>query len=129
MHNFPIGRLAEASGVNVETIRYYERIGLLPRASRSSGGRRLYGEEAVRSLRFIRRGRELGFGLGEIRSLLAMSGRARCADIYELTARHLEAVRAKIADLRKVERTLARAAADCPRDDSPRCPVIASLSG
>lgn len=128
MRNFPIGRLSEASGVNIETIRYYERIKLVPNAPRSSGGRRLYDEAAVRRLTFIRRARELGFGLDEIRSLLAMADRGCCADIYALTARHLDDVRAKIADLRKMERTLSRAAARCARDQSPHCPIIESLS-
>ena len=94
-----IGELARRSGCHVETIRYYERIKLLPLPSRSAGRYRLYDLDDVRRLGFIRRARELGFTLEEVRALLALSthdGRAACA---ELTAGHLSEVRAKIADL------------------------------
>ena len=127
--DFTIGRLSGATGVNIETIRYYERIGLTPRPPRSGGGRRLYDEAASRRLGFIRRARELGFSIDEIRALLALSGgNGKCADVHALTVRHLGDVKQKIADLRKLERTLARTAERCARDTSPDCPIIEALS-
>jgi MerR family transcriptional regulator, mercuric resistance operon regulatory protein len=125
---FTIGRMSSATGVNIETIRYYERIGLLAKPPRSEGGRRLYDAFASRRLSFIRRARELGFSIDEIRALIALSGgNGRCADVHALTIAHLADVRAKIADLRKLERTLARTAAQCARDASPECPIIDAL--
>ncbi len=124
-----IGRLSKETGVNIETIRYYERIGLMPEPSRSESGRRIYDPAASPRLAFIRRARELGFAIGQIRTLIAMSsGKGRCADVYELTVRHLTDVRAKITDLQKLERTLVRTAARCARDASPDCPIIDALS-
>lgn len=128
--DFTIGRLSSETGVNIETIRYYERIALLAKPPRSQGGRRLYDEAASRQLGFIRRARELGFSIDEIRTLLALSGggKGRCADVHTLTIQHLADVRAKIADLRKLERTLAKTAERCARDASPVCPIIDALS-
>jgi MerR family mercuric resistance operon transcriptional regulator len=127
--DFTIGWLSQQTGVNIETVRYYERIGLLPKPPRSDGGRRLYDPAAARRLNFIRRSRELGFSIDEIRALLVLSGgNGRCADVHALTVRHLDEVRAKIADLRKLERTLARTAERCARDASPECPIIEALS-
>src|SRR5215467_11029704 len=81
-----IGRLSKETGVNIETIRYYERIGLMAKPSRSQSGRRLYDVDATRRLGFVRRARELGFAIGQIRTLIAMSGGdGRCADVYALT--------------------------------------------
>jgi MerR family mercuric resistance operon transcriptional regulator len=72
-----IGALAKRSGVNVETIRYYEKIGVMPAPNRTGAGYRVYGEEHVKRLHFVRRGRELGFGLNKLRGLFASSGRRR----------------------------------------------------
>ncbi len=127
--DFTIGRLSSETGVNIETIRYYERIGLMPKPQRSDGGRRLYDLPASRQLGFIRRARELGFSIDEIRTLVALSnGKGRCADVHTLTVRHLGDVRAKIADLKKLERTLTKTAERCARDASPDCPIIEALS-
>lgn len=127
--DFTIGRLSRETGVNIETIRYYERIGLLAKPPRSDGGRRLYDPTSSRRLGFIRRARELGFSIDEIRALIALSGgKGRCADVHTLTVRHLADVRAKIADLKKLERTLAKTAERCARDTSPDCPIIEALS-
>lgn len=124
-----IGALSQATGVHIETIRYYEKIGLAPTPPRSPGGRRIYDERHRRRLVFIRRARELGFGLDDIRSLLGAADDApTCADVYALTERHLDAIRAKIADLKRLERTLARMAQDCDRKRSPDCPIIDALS-
>jgi len=122
----PIGRVSELTGVNIETIRYYERIGMLPAPLRSESGRRIYGPEDTRTLAFIRRARELGFGLAEIRALLGLAapGKASCADVRAIAAHHLEDIRAKIADLAKLERILAKTIARCSGRRVPDCPVL-----
>ncbi|NIR31128.1 MAG: helix-turn-helix domain-containing protein [Gammaproteobacteria bacterium] len=127
---FSIGALSGRSGVNVETIRYYERIGLLPDPPRTEGGHRLYGLEHVKRLAFIRRSRELGFSIEEIRALLDLvdSGAYTCGEVKSMTDRHLESVRSKIADLRKLERTLAGISSQCEGGEVPECPVIDALS-
>jgi MerR family mercuric resistance operon transcriptional regulator len=126
-----IGELSRRTGVNIETIRYYERINMMPHPPRTASGRRVYGEFETRTLSFIRRARELGFALDEIRALLALSaeqGQEVCADVRRLAANHLGDVRAKIADLRAMERVLADAVRRCDESDSARCPLIDTLS-
>ncbi len=126
---FTIGVLSDQTGVNIETIRYYERIGLIESPPRSSGGRRLYDGAAARRLQFVRRSRELGFTIDDIRALLnAADGGASCAEVHDLTRRHLNDVRAKIEDLQSLERTLARTARKCARDGSNECPIIDVLA-
>jgi MerR family mercuric resistance operon transcriptional regulator len=124
-----IGALSNRSGCNIETIRYYERIGLLPRAPRSEGGHRHYGEADVRRLGFIRRSRELGFTLDQIRTLLKLvdGGRHTCAQVRRITEHHADEVRRKIADLRTIERVLGEMAAQCDGGTVPECPVIDAL--
>ena len=126
-----IGELSRRTGVNIETIRYYERIKMLPAPPRTANGRRVYGPAETRSLSFIRRSRELGFTLDEIRALLALSGddgAEVCAEARELAAGHLADVRAKIADLRAMERALADAVRRCDACEAPGCPLIDTLS-
>ena len=126
-----IGELSRRTGVNIETIRYYERINMMPHPPRSTSGRRAYGEVETRTLAFIRRARELGFSLDEIRALLALSadhGGEMCAEVRHLAANHLGDVRAKIADLRAMERILADAVRRCDEGESARCPLIDALS-
>ncbi len=126
-----IGELARRSGCHVETIRYYERIKLLPSPTRSAGHYRLYTLDDVRRLGFIRRARELGFRLEEVRALLALSthdDRMACAEVRQLAAGHLSEVRAKITDLRAMERVLADAVRRCDAGELPGCPLIDSLS-
>ena len=103
-----IGDLSRQAGVNIETIRYYERIGLLPTPSRR-GRFRSYAREDVARLGFVRRARELGFTLDEVRALLGLAngGESRCADVRDLAASHLKDVRERIADLERMERVLA----------------------
>lgn len=126
---FTIGRLSARSGVNIETIRYYERIGLMPAPARTGGGRRIYASADAKRLRFIRRARELGFTLEAIRSLLGLEdGPATCAKVHAVTSAHLDSIRTKIADLRNLERSLTRAAAACERTAEPDCPIIDALS-
>lgn len=124
-----IGALSKRTGCKVETIRYYERIGLMPAPPRSEGGHRLYGEPQTRRLGFIRRTRELGFTLDQIRTLLRLvdGGRYTCAQVKRITVRHLDEVRRKVADLRKIERVLARMATQCDGGTVPKCPVVDAL--
>jgi len=125
------GRLAQATGSNIETIRYYEKIGLMPAPRRSESGYRLYGDAAHRRLRFILRGRELGFSIEELRSLLSLvdGGDYTCGEVHEMTVAHLESVRRKIDDLQRLERTLADMSAQCEGGAVPQCPVIDVLFG
>jgi len=124
-----IGVLSRRTGCKVETIRYYERIGLLPAPSRSAGGHRLYGEDHLKRLTFIRRGRELGFSLDDIRGLLGLvdGGAYTCAEVKAVTLEHLGEVRRKLADLRRLERVLKGMAAECEGGAVPDCPVIDAL--
>ena len=123
-----IGQLAQAAEVNFETVRYYERIGLMPRPIRTKGGHRHYGHEHLRQLTFIRRARELGFPIEEIRSLLALNGsrKGSCADVKAIATSHLTDVRAKIDALTKLERTLAVLIEGCAEGRS-LCPILDML--
>lgn len=125
-----IGRLAAETGVNIETIRYYERVGLISAPPRTAGGHRTYDEQQVQQLIFIRRGRELGFSLDDIRSLLALASQTNvaCAGAKKIALRQLEGVRGRIASLKKLERALGKMSGDCqPGTDKP-CPIFEALS-
>src|SRR4029453_2542838 len=102
--NISIGELSKRSGVNIETIRYYERIKMLPAPPRTASGRRIYGETDLRILAFIRRARELGFSLDEVRALLRLGApnTATCAEVKEIAAHHLQHIRARMTDLAKL---------------------------
>lgn len=125
-----IGELSRRTGVNVETIRYYEKVKMLPAPQRSAGGRRIYGPVETRILAFIRRARELGFTPDEVRALLALGGpgKASCAEVRVIAAHHLDDIRSKIGDLKKLERLLASTIAKCSGRRVPECPVIDILS-
>jgi len=137
MANHVIGKglqraeLARRTGCNLETIRYYEKIGMLPAPPRTAAGYRVYDEDHVSRLRFILRARELGFSIDEIRGLLGLvdGGIQTCAEVKDRTERHLYDVRAKIADLKRIEKVLASTAARCSGDEVPDCPVLEILSG
>ncbi|MBI1903695.1 MAG: MerR family DNA-binding protein [Planctomycetia bacterium] len=125
------GELAERAGVNVETLRFYERQGLLPVPPRRTSGYREYPAEAVDLVRFIRRAQHLGFSLREIKELLNLRAvpRATCADVAGLAQRKIEDVDAKIRDLRAVRSALAELVNECPRAAPlAQCPIIESLS-
>jgi MerR family mercuric resistance operon transcriptional regulator len=125
-----IGEFSRRTGGNIETIRYYERIGLLPLPDRSGRYRR-YGAADVGRLVFIRRARELGFTLDEVRALLKLSDAdsgTTCAEARGLAARHLREVKNKIANLRAMERALAKAVRQCDAGEVPGCPLIDVLS-
>jgi MerR family mercuric resistance operon transcriptional regulator len=125
-----IGELSRRTGVNIETIRYYERIKMLPAPPRTEGGHRVYGPVQIQTLTFIRRSRELGFTLDEIRALLALRGpvQAPCGEVREIAAKHLGAIRAKIADLQKLEDLLASTIDRCEGGTAPECPVLEILA-
>lgn len=122
----PIGDVSRLSGVNIETIRYYERIKMLAIPQRTARGRRVYGPMDIRILTFIRRSRELGFSLDEIRTLLRLGApeKASCREVRDIAAHHLEEIRGKLADLRKLERLLAKTVAACMGGSAPDCPVL-----
>ncbi len=123
------GVLSRRAGCNIETVRYYERVGLMPDPERSEGGHRLYAEEHVRRLQFIRRCRELGFAVAEIRALLDLVDRRdyTCAEIRDITIAHVDQVRRKIADLRRLERTMGAMIKTCDGGAVPECPIIDAL--
>jgi len=121
-----IGRLARAAGVNVETIRYYQRRGLIATPRRPPGGIRLYPPESRARLRFIRRAQELGFTLSEIRELLALGG-GHCADTRQLAEAHLAQIEQRLRDLGKIRRTLTALVRRCRAGREPLCPIIETL--
>lgn len=125
-----IGALSARTGCNIETIRYYERIRMMPKAPRTRGGHRLYTQDHLKRLTFIRRSRELGFSLEQIRELLRLvdGGRYTCSQVKVITLEHLDEVRARMKDLKRLENVLKAMASQCDRGRVPDCPVIEALS-
>ncbi|MFT4173771.1 MAG: Cu(I)-responsive transcriptional regulator [Rhodocyclaceae bacterium] len=126
-----IGQAAEASGLSAKMIRYYERIGLLPAASRSLAGYRHYGEQDVHTLRFIRHARDLGFGLEDVRHLLSLwhdRGRAS-RDVKSLAQQHIAEMEAKVAELNAMIGTLRELVTHCHGDHRPDCPILTGIAG
>jgi MerR family copper efflux transcriptional regulator len=126
-----IGQAAEASGVSAKMIRHYEEIGLVPKVARTQAGYRLYREADVHVLRFIRRARDLGFSMKEIKDLLGLWGNRRraSADVKRLAMKHVEELDARIAEMQSVRKTLAQLAQHCHGDDRPDCPILEDLGG
>jgi MerR family mercuric resistance operon transcriptional regulator len=125
-----IGELSRRTACNIETIRYYERIELMPSPDRQGRYRRYDGKD-IQRLTFIRRARQLGFTLDEVRALLALSaidGQSACTEVKAISATHLANVRARIADLRAMERVLAAAIRQCEAGERPGCALIEALS-
>jgi len=124
-----IGQLSRRTGCHIETIRYYEKIDLLLPPPRSEGGYRLYGEDHLKRLNFVRRSRELGFTLDEIRGLLRLvdGGDYTCLEVKAITLEHLDEVRRKISDLRVLEKVLEDMVSQCDDGRVPECPVIEAL--
>jgi MerR family mercuric resistance operon transcriptional regulator len=123
--------LARLTGCNLETIRYYESVGLMPDPPRSPAGHRRYGRPHVERLSFVMRARDLGFTMEEIRGLLALVDRGRhtCAEVERMGRHHLGVVRAKIRDLQEIETILAETIARCTGSDTPDCPLLEVLGG
>lgn len=124
-----IGKVAEMTGCKVETIRYYEKERLLLKPDRTEGGNRLYTTEMIDRLVFIRRCRELGFSMEEIRQLLSLvdQDQVSCERVKTIADTHLADIQTKISDLRKMERILRRLSDQCPGGTIPDCPIIESL--
>ena len=124
------GELARRAGCNIETVRYYERIGLLPNPPRSENGFRSYEERHLTRLTFIRRARELGFTLEEVQDLLRLvdGGHYTCAQVQELALRHTDDIQRKINDLHRMQRALKEMSAQCSGEEVPKCPIIEILS-
>lgn len=128
-----IGKLSEATGLGVETIRYYEKNGFLPVPDRLPSGYRVYGDAAVRQIRFIQKSQALGFKLAEIAELIALTvdPEANCATIYEHVAEKIIEIDRKVMQLTKMRENLDRLVADCPASDLPLsdCSIINHLYG
>lgn len=125
-----IGELGRQTETKVETIRYYERIGLLAAPARTEGNYRVYGEAALNRLSFIRRARDLGFSIEQVRDLLALSDRRdqSCATVDELTRAHLAEVERKIADLEALRRELSALLSQCRQGTISTCLIIEALA-
>ncbi len=125
-----IGDLSRAAGVHVETIRYYERIGVLPKPARQMNGRRTYAERDAERLGFIRHARDLGFDLDDVRTLLALQERpeASCEDATRIAKAQLQAVGSRIEKLSKLRVELARMVSECQAGVVAECRVIETLS-
>ncbi|RTM14172.1 MAG: MerR family transcriptional regulator [Bradyrhizobiaceae bacterium] len=121
--------LAQRTGCNLETVRYYEKVGVLPAPPRTAGGYRSYDTMHERRLRFALRARELGFSLDEIRELLRLVDERDqpCAEARAVAVAHLDDVRTKIADLKRMERVLKDVVARCADGTLPECPLIETL--
>lgn len=130
MSDITIGRLSAATGVKIETVRYYEKIGIMPEPPRTGGGQRVYSADHCARLVFVKRSRDLGFSLEAVRSLLGLSDAPpSCVEVHAITTEHLEDVRKRIDDLKRLEKTLSTIAAECAGDITPDCPIIEALGG
>jgi len=125
-----IGGLAERTGTNVQTIRYYEQIGLMPRPSRTEGNQRRYSSEHVRRLAFIRHARDLGFTIETIVTLLDLAAKPDrpCESVIAVAEENLEVVRERLAKLRALERALKDLVASCSGGRMKDCRIIEALS-
>lgn len=126
-----IGKVAQQTQCNIETIRYYERESLLPAPQRTPGGHRLYNESMIKRLVFIRRSRELGFSMAEIRQLLSVvdGDVVSCEKVKGIAENHLHDIKTRIADLRKMQRILGELSQQCSGENVPECPIIEVLQG
>ena len=126
---YPIGEMSKRTGVNIETIRYYERINIMQKPDRTAGGNRQYNHDQLKRLSFIKTSRDFGFTIDEIRALLEMVDRQdfTCGEVHGLTIVHLASVREKIKGLRKLEKALVGMAAECSQGDVPDCPILETL--
>jgi len=129
MSNFSIGKLAESAGVAIDTVRYYERNGLLQPAGRLASGYRRYGEAELRRLRFIRRAKALGFSLEDIRTLLELSAERSVAKVKRVAQLKLADIEARIAELERIGAGLRKLIAACPgHGRAEACPILNALT-
>ncbi len=127
---YRIGEIAKKCNVNKETLRYYERMGLIPEPIRTDSGYRLYSEETINRILFIKRMQELGFTLTEIHKLLGVVDKddVRCSDMYEFVVEKIKDVQMKIRDLKRIEQLLNELKEHCPDEKSIyECPIIETL--
>ena len=125
---YAIGEASRQSGVPIETIRYYEREGIVPKPERASNGRRVYSDQEIGRLRFIRRCRDLGFQIADAKTLMAFSegSNTDCADVEQVGTTHLANIREKISELKRMEAALAELIANC-KSGSTQCPMLERL--
>lgn len=126
---YSIGQLARASGTKIPTIRYYEKMSLLSEPGRTTGNHRVYSQEHLQRLRFIRRARELGFSQQEVSELLGLNkcSKPNCLSVNKLTQHHLAQIKDKIRDLKAIEQTLLEMSHHCSNEETLECPIIDSL--
>lgn len=126
MAGLMIGELASRTGVHIETVRYFEKVGMLIKPDRTRGGRRVYAELHVRALNFIKRARELGFSPAEVRAILSLGGpeAACCDEVRQIAIHHLEQVRRKMEALARIESLLTSTVERCSGGHFPDCPII-----
>ncbi len=124
-----IGDAARQTGVSPKMIRHYEGLGLLPPAPRTDSGYRLYDDAALHTLHFIRRARDLGFGMADIAQLLDLwrNRRRASATVKKLALSHIEALQQRIDEMESMKRTLVRLASECHGTDRPACPILDDL--
>ena len=127
--SYLIGQVAKMAKVNIETIRYYERAGIMPAPQRSAGNQRIYNLTLVNRLRYIRRSRELGFSLKEITELIELDDAEMltCDKVHLVATKHLRQVEKKIADLQQTSRVLTKLTEQCSRGEVPDCPITDAL--
>ena len=125
-----IGEAAKASGVNAKLIRHYESIGIIPRASQSDSGYRMYSDNDVHILAFVRRARSLGFSMADIKKLVGLwrNRTRKSSDVKNLTQAHIKNLEDKICDLQSMRATLVDLAKNCHGDERPTCPILEDLS-
>lgn len=128
MAELTIGRLADEAGVNVETIRYYQRRGLMPEPDKPVNGHRHYAVDAVRRVRFIKRAQVLGFTLEEVGSLLELEQAHACTETRELATHKLEVIERKLADLKAMRKVLISLLRQCDSGAVGACPIIHALA-
>jgi Cu(I)-responsive transcriptional regulator len=128
---FNISQAAQASGVSAKMIRHYEESGFIPKAGRTVAGYRIFQEADVHRLRFVRRARDLGFSMSEIRTLLGLWGNQRRAssDVKRLALKHVSELDARIAEMQAMRRTLLNLSEHCHGDQRPDCPILDDLAG
>ena len=124
-----IGEMSRQTGVGIETIRYFEKIGMMPAPGRSEGGNRQYTNDHLQRLFFINRSRQIGFSQSEIKTLLSMvdAEDVTCSEVHSITTGHIADIRRKIRDLQNLEKVLTQMARECNRGDIPDCPIIETL--
>jgi MerR family mercuric resistance operon transcriptional regulator len=123
-----IGEAARLSGINIETIRYYEREGIVPAPDRTAGGRRVYRTDQIQTLLFVKRCRDLGFPLSDVRAMLALrtADNDQCDEVRSISERHIANVRDKISDLQRLEQALVELVAEC-KEGRTDCPALKEL--